>query len=98
MIEMTKTIVRRLPQGIVAEIGPEGIALRRVRGRRRLRVTWEQIASLAGTQQNETLCRVAEHAGGERFITQLAALTTTHSPLPTAKPCKPSPSANPTPA
>jgi len=73
MIEMTRTIVRRLPQGIVAEIGPEGVSLRRVRGRRRLRVTWEQIASLSGTHENDTLCRVDEHAGGERLIKELAA-------------------------
>ena len=33
MIELTKTITRQLPNGAVVEFGPEGIRLRRYKGR-----------------------------------------------------------------
>lgn len=68
MIELQRSITRRLPQGIVAEIGPDSISLRRFRGRKRHTVTWEQIASLAGTDPSETLQRAGEHMAGGRHI------------------------------
>ncbi len=68
MIELQRQITRRLPQGIVAEIGPEGVSLRRFRGRKRHTVTWEQIASLTGTSSSEALLWATEQALGSRHI------------------------------
>jgi len=71
MIELQRTLVRQLPQGIVAEIGPAGVALRRYRGRRRREISWEQIASLSGQADADQIMRVAEQAAGERAIEQM---------------------------
>jgi len=68
---LRKPIARRLPSGLVVEIRPEGVALRRVRGRRRLVVSWEQIASLASEDSAEAIPRATETAAGLRFIKSL---------------------------
>ncbi len=68
MINLTRRITRRLPQGVVVEIGPEGLALRRHRGRKRLRIGWDQVASLSGEGDDEQITRLAEKSAGSRQI------------------------------
>jgi len=69
MIELSRTIIRRLPGGAVVEIGPEGIVLRRYKGRRRLAVGWDQVASLAGP--NRPVMRLCEQCDGRRVLAEL---------------------------
>lgn len=69
MITLTKTIKRRLANGVVVEFGPNGIQLRRYRGRKKLQFSWEQIAALDPVK--ESMCRVAETRLGERVLAKL---------------------------
>jgi len=68
MIRLTRQTKRLLPQGIVAEIGPAGVALRRVRGRKRHTVTWDQIASLTAKEDDQDICLAAEKRLGAMHI------------------------------
>jgi hypothetical protein len=71
MIKLRRTIRRLLDNGIVVEIGPHGIDMRRPYAKKRLSVSWDQIASLSGTKPEEKLIRFAEQEAGKEMIERM---------------------------
>jgi len=66
-----KPVIRRVGQ-MVVEIDAIGVTLRRYRGRRRIELTWEQVAGLSGL--DEPITAVAEKQVGMRELRRVLGI------------------------